>query len=104
MTQNNWKISKTLDDMDYEEIDGIKMFKIIANLHIILTIFNKTRPENKSSGLCITPILCLKVQCPVQGLCLKELHLIDKLLRNILEGAGCCCKSINGGVKFLHGS
>ena len=28
MTQNNWKISKTLDDMDYEEIviDGIKMF------------------------------------------------------------------------------
>ena len=28
MAQNNWKISKTLDDMDYEEIviDGIKMF------------------------------------------------------------------------------
>lgn len=28
MSQNNWKISKTIDDMDYEEIviDGIKMF------------------------------------------------------------------------------
>ncbi len=29
MAQNNWMISKTIDDMDYEEIviDGIKMFE-----------------------------------------------------------------------------